>query len=605
MGRVYRALDRLTGRVVTLKRLRTDRHGDGLVDDRMLLAREFRVLAALRHPNIISVLDYGFDQEGQPYYAMDLEENARTIVEAGRQEPMAVQLDFLVQALRALIYLHRHGIIHRDLKPENVLVVNRQVKVLDFGLSVSPGVEGADDESVAGTLAYMAPELLRGALPSERSDLWAIGMIAYELLVGRYPFVRDDAVSLMHAIADTPLPRATDELDPRLRPVLERLLARAPEDRYADAAAVIAALAGAVKRELPVETVATRESFLQAAPLIGRDEELATLVDILNRAPEGKGSAWVVGGESGIGKSRLLDEVRTRALVDGTLVAFGQARSQGGGPYHPWHDVISTLVLRTDLDDARAAVLKVVLPDIGVLLGREIEDPPALDPESAQSQLLLAIEEVFRLQREPVLVVLEDLQWAGSESLRLWSWLARAAGSLRLALLGTFRNDEAPELPRDLGSTQPLVLRRLEAREIARLAESMIGSAGRSAALIRFLERETEGIPFFLVEVVRALAENAGTLESISDAGLPERVLSGGMHAVVRRRIRQVPRPVFPALETAAVIGRAIDGDLLRALHPDLDLDLWTAACCSAAMLAVQDGEWRFAHDKLREQMLD
>src|SRR5206468_5483715 len=98
--------------------------------------------------------------------------------------------------LRALIYLHRHGIIHRDLKPENVLVVNRQVKVLDFGLSITLGDEGGEAESLAGTLAYMAPELLRGALPSERSDLWAVGMIAYELLVGRYPFAIDDHVRL-------------------------------------------------------------------------------------------------------------------------------------------------------------------------------------------------------------------------------------------------------------------------------------------------------------------------------------------------------------------------------------------------------------------------
>jgi serine/threonine protein kinase len=137
MGAVYRALDRLSGRVVTLKRLRvtapasSSRSSSG--DRRLELAREFSLLASLRHPNIISVLDYGFDTDRMPFFTMDLEENAVTIVDAGRGRPLLVQVDLLVQTLRALAYLHRHGILHRDLKPENVVVVDGQVKASTSG----------------------------------------------------------------------------------------------------------------------------------------------------------------------------------------------------------------------------------------------------------------------------------------------------------------------------------------------------------------------------------------------------------------------------------------------------------------------------------------
>src|SRR5437879_6322632 len=221
-----------------------------------------------------------------------------------------------------------------------------------------PGVPGAPRRCSTGTLQYPAPEMTQGAPPSEQCDLYAVGVIAYELLVGSYPYPQNSALTLSLEIAGTPLPRPSDPVDSRFRPILERLLAKHPEDRCRDAAEVIAALAVALDQPLAVEMVVTRESFLQSAPLVGREEELATLTGILRAAARGRGGAWLVCGESGVGKSRLLDEVRTQALVDGFVVARGQAVGQGGGPYHVWRDAISRLVLRPDLPDAEAAVLK-------------------------------------------------------------------------------------------------------------------------------------------------------------------------------------------------------------------------------------------------------
>ncbi len=206
MGVVYQALDRLTGQKVALKRVTVpDKQLQFATQQqaslgesgnfRLALAQEFKVLASLRHPHIISVLDYGFDIERQPYLTMELLEDAPTLIEAGRDQSQAQQIELLVQMLQALAYLHRRGIIHRDLKPDNVLVVEGQVKVLDFGLAVAHAHVAEDD--VVGTLAYMAPEVLDGEPASEASDLYAVGVMAYELFAGQHPFDTSSLASLM------------------------------------------------------------------------------------------------------------------------------------------------------------------------------------------------------------------------------------------------------------------------------------------------------------------------------------------------------------------------------------------------------------------------
>jgi serine/threonine protein kinase len=581
-----------------------DPRGDEVAEMlRLTLAREFRLLSSLRHPNIISVLDYGFDDELRPYFTMELLDRAESIMRAGAAAPEA-RVGLLAQTLQALAYLHRRGVIHRDLKPGNVMVVDGRVKVLDFGVSTlrePPPDERDGGHFIVGTLAYMAPELLGGAPASEASDLYAVGVIAYELFSGRYPF----DITSMPALRDAILHRRPDlaPLEERLRPVVGWLLEKRPADRPGSVDAVLAALSAGTGQALAVETAATRESFLQAADLVGRDAELGQLSEMLGATMAGKGGAALVGGESGVGKSRLIDELRARALVDGVVVLRGQAVKEGG-PYHAFREVLRGLVLRADVDDFEAGVLAAVVPDIAALLEREVPERAELDPEAAQGRLCAVVEAMLRRHQAPTLIVLEDLQWAGSETLRLCADLGRIAGELPVLLVGTYRDDERPGLPGELPAMRVLKLRRLGAEGIAALAASMLGEPGRRPEVIARLIRETEGNPFFLVEVVRALAMDAGALSRVGSEPMPKTVATGGMHVIVRRRLSQVPAHARPLLDAAAVIGRRIDERLLRRLDPAIPLDAWLETCANVAILEADESSYRFAHDKLREGLL-
>ena len=189
MGTVYTATDRLTKQTVALKSVTVMTQHLQFAskmpssDPRLALTLEFRTLAALRHPNIITVLDYGFDRIGQPYFTMQYLQDAVPLTQYSEPDDTETHIKLLMDVLRALIYLHRRGIVHRDLKPENVLVTtDGTARVLDFGLALETD-QVTDDESelLVGTLPYMAPELFSEALPSVQSDLYAVGVMAFEL----------------------------------------------------------------------------------------------------------------------------------------------------------------------------------------------------------------------------------------------------------------------------------------------------------------------------------------------------------------------------------------------------------------------------------------
>jgi tetratricopeptide (TPR) repeat protein len=649
MGAVYRAWDRLSGQTVALKRVvlptedlmfasrPSDATGTAL---RLALAREFRTLASLRHPHIISVLDYGFARfapdevaaeatEAQPYFIMTYLPDARPFDQAVRRLAFPMQIELITQMLGALAYLHRHNILHRDLKPGNVLVTQpgaaqssaAQLHLVDFGLSEGRGSSG----TISGTLAYIAPEVLDAQPLSEATDLYAVGVMLYELFAGQQPF--GSGLALISEIRRTPPDlaplRAHPDLNrhPAVIALIERLLAKAPSARYDDAQLVIDDLRTAVGLPTLPESAAIRESFLQAAKFVGRDDELAMLTDALHEVIAAETPAqrlWLIGGESGVGKSRLLEELRARALVAGALVLRGQAvmgaagESGGGLPYQLWRDIARRLALAfARPDDAPLppdalrdlGALRALVPDIDELVGQDIPLlPPLADAKSAYIRLAVALASGLRRLGSPVLLILEDIQWTG-ESLDVLKALIPMLTPLPALLVASYRADERPDLAAQLPNARLLPLARLDAEAISALSAAMLGAVGTSSGLIELLQRETEGNAFFLVETVRVLAEERGRLRDIGRGDLPERVFAGGVAAVIQRRLSRAPAEARPMLKAAAVAGRQLDLAVLGRMTDAPERLL--PGCAAVAVLEVSDGGWRFAHDKLREALLD
>jgi serine/threonine protein kinase/tetratricopeptide (TPR) repeat protein len=640
MGAVFRATDRLTGQAVALKQLLHSKPASTreALSHRLDLSHEFQTLASLRHPNIISVLDYGFDEQGQPYFTMPLLEDARSLRSLNQDQPLDVKVGWIIQILQALVYLHRRGIIHRDLKPENILVSpDGQLRVLDFGLAVAR--ERADlVEDLAGTLQYIAPEVLEGESPGRESDLYAVGVMLYEFITGHHPFRASTVKEMVaHVISSEPDMEALDTVvrdfvtsgetvinrlsfyalesssDPMsemmsgtpLTRVVQTLLVKSPAYRYDDAQRVIHDLNWALGLPPPDDSPAIRDSFLQAAKFVGRDDEFGRLTQAVDALGAGTGGLWLIGGESGVGKSRLLDELRTVAMVHGVLVLRGQSISEGELPYQLWREPLRRLLLAVEVSDEEAGVLRQIVPDIERLLERDILDPAPLSGRDAEQRLKTTIAEVFRRafdqENRRLLVILEDLQWT-SKSLDVIPMLMGA--NAPLMILGSYRDDEAPDLPHQIPGAEVVRLQRLNAHAIRELSEAMLGEAGRKPQVVNLLEHETEGNVFFLVEVLRALAEEAGNLSRIGAMTLPANVFAGGVQRIVERRLHQVPARYRGMLGLAAVGGRQLNLDVLRYASGVDDLDEWLTAWVNAAVIDLADGSWRFAHDKLRESLL-
>ncbi len=609
MGEVFQARDRLTGDALALKRVTVpsdelefaSRATLGInANMHLALAQEFRILATLRHPHIISVLDYGFDDQRRPYFTMDLLEGSQTLFDLAKDQPLETQIMLLIQVLEALTYLHRRGILHRDLKPGNVLVEKGKVRVLDFGLATRFG----HTEGVGGTLPYMSPEALRHEQVGAGLDLYAVGMMAYVLLVGKHPFDLSSAQALIRDILYT-VPDTSGIPNQRLGDVVGRLLEKVPQRRYENAEESAVALAAAIGASVPREREDIRESFLQAAAFVGRDKEQAQLGDALQTLNEGQGTAWLIAGESGVGKSRLMDELRIQALVSGTQVMLGQGVDGGGLPFQLWRDIGRQLLLSTpDVTEFEASILKTIVPTIDAIVGYVVDDPPPVVGGANELRTARVLVEMIRRQTAPLLLLLDDLQWA-QDGLMVVKMLAESVQDFSVLIVGSYRTDEQAPVKDELGEMQVISLERLSSDEIATLSHSMLGENDYIENVRDYLYQETEGNVFFIVEILRALAEQTGGLSMIGMETLPSYLVAGGIQRVVERRLSQLPDNDFMLLELAAVGGRDLDLRVIDAIEDEaVDLEAWLYRCADAMVLEVNEHRWRFNHDKLREVLL-
>ena len=263
MATVYKAYDTRLERDVAFKVLRTDLFGQAVLDQVLKrFEREAKSLAKLKHPNIVNILDFG-EHEGMPYLVMEYLPGGTLKQKLGQAIPWQDAVHILLPVARGLSYAHQHGIIHRDVKPANILIDENNAPILtDFGIAKL--LEGTEGHTLTGsgvgvgTPEYMAPEQGIGASAIDaRADIYSLGIVLYEMVTGRKPYIADTPMAVVLKQMTDPLPRPTDfvpDLPEAVEHLLIKALAKKPEDRYENMNSLITAMEGMLTAKEKVET---------------------------------------------------------------------------------------------------------------------------------------------------------------------------------------------------------------------------------------------------------------------------------------------------------------------------------------------------------------
>lgn len=609
MGTVHRAFDTTLEREVAVK-LVTGYQLE--TEGRARLLQEAKSIAQLNHPNIVTVFDAG-EMHQAPYIVMELVDGVS--LHQHPPEDLKQLVEIAAQVCAALQHAHQRGIVHRDLKPENVLIAaDGTAKLMDFGIARSMASRLTQEGQIEGTVFYMAPELATGKDYDGRADLYALGVMLYELTTGELPFQHGDPVAVIsqHLHAPVVPPRAKDPAVPAaLDQLIVQLMEKVPDDRPADAGTVIRAL----RDPKMLDVAAAGEAQLSTLDrivrgrMIGREAEFDKARELWYSAAGGNSQILLISGEPGVGKSRLLREIVTQSEVMGAQVLGSASYAEGGPPYSPFKHILRDVLPKAsqngfNLPEYVVADLLSLVPEFRSQYP-DVSPNPSEDPKSDQYRLF---ESVFVFlaslsHHSPLLIYLDDAHWADSGSLSLFRHVARQLGSQPIMLLATYREvelDEARPLHEVLldlskeSKTTRVKLNRLTMPQ----TEQLLASFFQDEITDEFLEgiyRETDGNPFFIEEVCKALVES-GKLRfedgrwhrpDMSELGIPQSV-----KVAIQSRVGKLTPEAQEVLNQAAVLGREFEFEtLLAALETEEEPVIVALEEAERAQLIEERGE--------------
>lgn len=398
MGVVYKARDPQIGRMVALKTITS-----GLADNPDLLERfyqEARSAGGLEHPNIVTIYDLG--KEGDiPYIAMQFLDGASLEKIIARQSPLALslKLGYIVKVCQALDYAHRHGVVHRDIKPGNVVVTNEgAVKVVDFGIARVVDAAKTQTGMLIGTLGYMSPQQVRGERADARSDIWAVGVMFYELITGVRPFSGDNHAALMFNIIDKeprPIRDLAPDCPPEVEGVIQRMVTKEAAARYQSMEEVLFDLDPVWKRiqhSTVVGLVADSEQLFEARDMARAQELLRKALMIDTGNAHAKTLLEKVNAE--IRRSQILPKVQS-------LVAKGHELLSAGNYQEAKAEAEDALQLDSNFQPARELLAAVqAANERAVLLQERLRITKQRLAEGALTEATLSLEKALELDRD-------------------------------------------------------------------------------------------------------------------------------------------------------------------------------------------------------------
>ncbi len=506
MGRVVRVLDTSIQEEVALKLIRSR-----FADVEATLERfrnELKLARRISHRNVCRMFDFG-ESEGTPYITMEYVrgESLRQILDRDKTVAPERVSEITRGVCRGLGEAHRLGVVHRDLKPQNVLIdEENEPRILDFGIARSSATSGLTEMgSMIGTAEYMSPEQASATEIDHRSDIYSLGIIIYEMLVGRPPFTGDTPFAVALKQINEPPPKVGDfgpEVPKRLAEIAVTCLQKKPEERFQEVREILVLLGDRVSTSATM-AAATAEvpAFLRAdapqpeatavAPFAARGAELRRLQELWDTALSGSGQVAFITGEPGSGKSTLAGEFARRAQEAEAelIVAAGRcdASPGGGGPYLPFRQILELLTGDVEsrwtagaLDRERAARLWGLIPlSIAALVeygpdltGTLLRSKPLLQRaadcggrgqkwferleqliaeragshtaglKEAEIQDQYARVLLSLARRRPLILILDDLQWVDSASANLLVQLGQQIAESPILIIGTSRSAE-------------------------------------------------------------------------------------------------------------------------------------------------------------------
>jgi ABC-type transport system substrate-binding protein len=617
MGVVYLGRDPLLERDVALKLIGKDALG---AEARYRFLREARVIAKLDHPGIVSIYDIG-EHGDSLFFVMPVVPGTdlRNRLDRG---PMCLGelVDLGIQVAEALDYSHAQGVIHRDIKPENILVVQEgaeemRVRLADFGLAVATAEQRITRSgALVGTMRYVSPEQVAGKPIDARADVYSLGTVLYECVAGGPPFAGEMQALLYRIAHEEPrplrdfIPDLDDELDAAIMGCLEKDPARRKPSAKELAATLTryrAKIAAAARSQSVLGTTVKSMRSPVRAPLVGRQLEFGALQRRLSAALAGEAQLVLVGGETGIGKTRLLDELEALAEVREIRVLRGHfAELDEALPYQGFCEIFESHFRRTASrsGDTSAELeglepgLAALFPALGELTrdrpsGRLSEGAPssgALNPagslrDTERGTLFeLLARSLARIGKSaPLVLLLEDLH-AANVSIEALQYAARRLGQTPTLLVGTFTSTEVPRahpltklIEAFAGNKrfELISLPPLGFPEHRELVVQLSGGAELDDELARKLYDASEGNPYFTSELLRALSDSGmrGPAGSGSLALNSERLealesLPETIQKAVERRVERLPKELGRVLSMASVLGRSFEERELEAV---------------------------------------